>query len=164
MSEQSEINRPYLPAIGILESLGEEDRAMLCSYGGFSYYEAGQMVIQQGEPQDSLYIILSGELHARRSHAGREILLGVIKKGESLGDINIFDPAAASATVVATAPTQVWKIDRASLEDFQASYLEASVTLYRCICGLLSRRVRLLAARMEDKVEMQALIAEIGVQ
>jgi CRP/FNR family cyclic AMP-dependent transcriptional regulator len=164
MSDASAINRPYLPAIGILESLSEDDRAMLCSYGSFSYYESGQTVIQQGEPQDSLYIILSGQLHARRSHQGREILLGVIKNGESLGDINIFDPAAASATVVATASTQVWKIDRKSLEEFQSAYPEASVLLYRCICGLLSRRVRLLATRMEDKVEMQALISEIGVQ
>jgi CRP/FNR family cyclic AMP-dependent transcriptional regulator len=164
MSEPSAINRPYLPAIGILESLSEDDRAMLCSYGGFSFYEPGHTVIQQGDPQDSLYVILSGQLHARRTHQGREIFLGSVKNGESLGDINIFDPAKASATVVAMAPTQVWKIDRASLEEFQLAYPEASAQIYRSICGLLSRRVRLLANRIEEKVELQSLLEEIGVQ
>ncbi len=161
MGVQKDLSVPELPAIGVVEELSEADRAMLCSYGGFSFHQSGSTVIQQGSPQDSLFLVLSGELHARREDDGREILIGRIRQGESFGEVNIFDPAEASATVVAVSPSQIWKIERNALVDFLAAYPEASVQLLSRVASVLSRRLRGLALKLEDKVEYDVLISEI---
>lgn len=166
MSEAPHITHPALPAMGIVSELSEEDRAMLCSYGSFSFYQTGDKLILQGTPQDSLYLLLSGELHARRFDGSREILLGSIHQGESFGEINIFDPGTASASVIAVTASQIWKIDRLSLVDFFQVYPEASVSIASHIAAVLSRRLRTLMSQLADRVEYDFVLAEIepGVQ
>jgi CRP-like cAMP-binding protein len=162
MSDFSPIDRPELPAFGILADLADDDRAMLCSYGGFRFLQPGDAVIGQGEPQDTLYIVLSGELHAKRIFQGREMLLGTIRQGESFGEMSIFDPSPASARVVAMTPAQLWRIDRQSLREFFTAYPEPSVTLCSSIAAILSRRVRFLMQKLESKVEYEDILAELG--
>ena len=58
-----EFNRPELPSIGILSLMQDEDRALLSNYGEFIPGHPGTTVIAQGEPQDSLYFLISGLLH-----------------------------------------------------------------------------------------------------
>jgi len=163
MSNVSTINGPELPALGIIENLGDEDRALLCSYGSFQYFESGQVVIAHLAEQDTLYFVLSGELHAKRTVEGREILLGTIRQGESFGEVNIFDPGSASATVQAVTPTQIWKIDRNSLVEFFQAYPEASVALTSRIASILSKRLRALAMKLEDKTEYEDLLSQIAI-
>ncbi len=137
---------------------------MLCSYGAFRFLQPPGVLIEQGSPQDSLYLVLSGELHAVRRDEGREILLGTIRQGESIGEVNIFDPGQASATVRAVAPTQIWHIERSAWMDFLAAYPEASVNLLVQIASVLSRRLRGLSAKLEDKVQYEILLADLGQQ
>jgi CRP-like cAMP-binding protein len=162
MNERSPIDRPELPAFGILADLADEDRALLCSYGGFCFLQPGETVIDQGDPQDTLFVVLSGELHAKRLFQGREMLLGSIRQGESFGEMSIFDPSPASAQVVAMTPAQLWRIDRQSLHEFYAAYPEPSVTLTARIAAVLSRRVRFLMQKLESKVEYEEIMAELG--
>jgi CRP-like cAMP-binding protein len=74
--------------------------------------------------------------------SGRQVLLGRIGAGETIGEINIFHPGLASATVTAIEFSQVWRIDRTSLEEFMnVSPLPASHLLIG-IASTLSRRLR----------------------
>lgn len=164
MSAPSSITHPELPAMGIVSELSPEDRAMLCSYGSFSFYHPGDKIILQGTPQNSLFLLLSGELHARRFDGTREILLGSIHQGESFGEINIFDPGTASASVIAVAPSQIWKADRMALVDFFQAYPEASVNLTARIASVLSRRLRTLMSQLADRVEYDFVLSEIETE
>ena len=152
---------PELPALGIVADLSASDRALFCSYGHFSFYQPGETIIQEGAPQDALFFLISGELHARRLQQGRENLLGKIRQGESFGEVNIFDPGAASASVVAMTPSQVWRIGRTELADFCQAYPEAAVILTTQIAAVLSRRLRFLTATLQEKTEMQACLVEL---
>jgi CRP-like cAMP-binding protein len=156
------LQNPELPALGIVEHLSSEDRAMLCSYGAFKFLSPHGVLIEQGSEQESLYLVLSGELHAVRRDDGREILLGTIRQGESIGEVNIFDPGKASATVRAVTPTQIWQVERPALIDFFQAYPEASVTLTVQIASVLSRRLRGLSAKLEDKVQYEVLLADLS--
>ena len=128
--------------MGIIEPLGYEDRRLLSSYGEFLPVHPRQVLIEQGHPQDSLYFVISGVLHAIREDGGRQSLLGRIGEGETIGEINIFDPGEASATVTAMEFSQVWRIDRAMLEDFMNESPLAASHLLIGISVNLSRRLR----------------------
>jgi len=150
----TDFSRPELPAKGIIEPLGDDDRLLLSSYGEFLPVHERQVLIEEGRQQNSLYFVIGGTLHASTVRSGRQVLLGRIGVGETIGEINIFHPGLASATVTAIEFSQVWRIDRQSLEDFMnVSPLPASHLLIG-IASTLSRRLR----ETNEKVSMMSQI------
>lgn len=158
MSTQN-FSTPELPAKGIIEPLGNDDRQLLSSYGEFRPVHDRQVLIEEGNTQDSLYFVISGTLHATTMRQGRQVLLGKIGPGETIGEINIFHPGLASATVTAVEFSQVWRIDRQNLEVFMnASPLPAAHLLIG-IASTLSKRLR----ETNEKVAMMGQILHSGV-
>ncbi len=156
---KSSFSTPELPAKGIIEPLGDDDRQILSSYGEFKPVQDRQILIEEGHTQNSLYFVISGTLHATTQRSGRQVLLGKIGPGETIGEINIFHPGLASATVTAVEFSQVWRIDRQSLEDFMnVSPMPASHLLIG-IASTLSKRLR----ETNEKVAMMGQILHSGV-
>ncbi len=91
-----EFNSPQLPAMGLVAGLKEEDRLLLGDYGDFLPVQEGQVLIEEGHKQDSLYFVISGVLHVHTDTDSKRILIARVAAGESLGEVNIFDPATAS--------------------------------------------------------------------
>jgi CRP-like cAMP-binding protein len=150
-------SRPELPAMGIVASLASEDRAMLSHYGEFLPVQPDQTIIRQGEEQDSLYFLISGILHVQAESDGRTALVGRVEAGETLGEVNIFDPAAASATVIAKSFAQIWRASRTDIDAFVATYPEAGAKLLSGILACMSRRLR----RMNQRLSGQQAMADI---
>lgn len=141
MSDTS-LTTPKLPALGILEPLGDDDRDILSGYGEFLPVNPEHPVIEEGLTQNGLYFVLSGKLHATSTRAGHKVLLGAIQTGETIGEINLLDPAKASATVTAVEFSQVWKIDSASLEQYINEYPKSAAWLLIGIGRTLAHRLR----------------------
>jgi CRP/FNR family transcriptional regulator, cyclic AMP receptor protein len=148
------LTRPELPALSFLENLAEEDRRLLSGYGEFLPVQPGTHLIREGEAQNSLYLVISGLLHVVREQSGPRTLLWRATAGETLGEVNLFDSAAASADVIAQEFTQVWKASREDLETFVGSYPEAGATLMIGVARLLSQRLRAMNLRFAALQEM----------
>jgi len=144
------LKRPALPAIGIVEGMDDDDRALLGNYGDFLPVQAGQRIITAGEAQDFLYLVISGLLHVTINIEGREKLVARVEKGETLGEVNVFDPATASATVTAQEFTQIWKANRADIDEFVKAYPEAGASLLTGIISVMCRRVRNMNEKLAD--------------
>jgi CRP-like cAMP-binding protein len=143
----STFSTPELPAISFLEDLVDDDRLLLGNYGEFLPVQAGQVLIQEGEPQDSLYLLISGLLHVSRTVDGIRTLLWRVTPGETIGEINLFDPSEASADVTAQEFSQVWKVNRGDLETFVNAYPQAGACVMAGVARLLSKRLRAMNAR-----------------
>lgn len=135
-------NNPILPAFGIVSALSAEDRELLSSYGQFFPVQAGEHFILEGDEQDSLYYVISGMLLVYVDRGGEAIKVGRVGAGESLGEVNLFDPAQASANVVAQDFSQVWRCNRADLESFLSTYHEAGCRLMIGMMTNMSQRLR----------------------
>jgi len=133
---------PQLPARGILEPLGADDRDILSGYGEFRPVQPGQHLIEEGMNQTGLYFVISGKLHATAIRGGHKVLLGAVETGETVGEINLFDPSAASATVTAVEFSQVWFIDSKSLEGYINQYPRAAAWLLIGVAKTIARRLR----------------------
>jgi len=146
MSE--EFNSPQLPASGILIGLSEEDRSLLSGYGEFRPVHEGQGLIEEGDDQDALYFVISGILHVHTNTDDKHTLIARIGAGESIGEINLFDPGKASASVTAQSFSQVWKTTRHDLETFIQNYPELGEHLLVALISELSRRIRHLNGKL----------------
>ena len=140
----ADFSTPNLPALGILEPLGDEDRDILSGYGDFLPVQAGQEIIEEGMSQNALFFVISGKLHATAMRSGHKVLLGTIQTGETLGEVNLLDPSKASATVTAVEFSQVWKIDSTSLEQYINEYPLSASWLLIGVGKTIAHRLRSL--------------------
>ncbi|MEM9445679.1 MAG: cyclic nucleotide-binding domain-containing protein [Verrucomicrobiota bacterium] len=143
-------DRPTLPAVGWVKSLKGDDRELLATYGEFISVEPDHDLIRQGDQQDNLYLVIAGSLEVRREGIDRDIIVGSIKEGESIGEISIFDPGEASASVRAYEFSQIWRISRENLNSFLTDNQGAGVFLMVELNHILSKRLRKLNALLVD--------------
>lgn len=138
----SSINTPELPPLGLLQPLGDDDRRILSGYGEFLPVMKDKHLIEEGLDQNCLFVVCDGVLHASTMRGGHIVLLGKIKRGETIGEINLLDPHKASATVTAVEFSQVWRITADSLEEFMNAYPLPAAHLLVGIGRTLARRLR----------------------
>ena len=145
----TDFDRPEIPALGIVATLAEDDRRLLSDYGEFLPVQPGQRLIEEGKPQDSLYFVISGLLHVTTTDPeDKTHLVARIEAGESLGEVNLFDPGVASASVVARSFSQIWRANRDDIDAFVAAYPSAGNRLLSGLLACMSKRIR----HMNDKL------------
>src|SRR5580704_1802940 len=105
-----ELSKPTLPTFSWIGQLKPDDRELLSSYGEFFPAYPGTVVINEGEMQTSVFVVISGhlEVRAKQEEDETEPLLAHVGPGETLGEISLFDPGPAAATVRATEFSQIW--------------------------------------------------------
>lgn len=152
--------RSALPPIGILESLPEAARDALAASGTFSSLPEGFFLMKQGDPQDHLYILLTGKLSATAHSDSSIVELGMIMPGESVGEMNVIDPKKASADVKAVISSRVWSIGKAALDQYLDENPTYGVQLLRSISTQLCRRIRRNSDKMLRQLETASTIYE----
>jgi CRP-like cAMP-binding protein len=151
------LTSPQLPAVGLVSEMSQEDRDALSAYGSFHYANPGDTLIQEGVAHGKLFFIITGLLHARHEGEGGDILLGPIRQGEWVGEVDLFDPASAVCSVVAIEPSQYWMITRADLEDFINNYPEAGIRILIGVAATLGRRLRGLTKKLTEQTELATI-------
>jgi len=131
-----------LPAIGFLADVSSEHRSFLACFGRFLRPKDGEILIQEGDRQESFYTILAGTVHIVTSADDRQMLLATLGEGDSIGEINLFDPATASATAVSRGNSFVWALSRKELDAFLEADPAAGVSVLRGLLRQVSKRIR----------------------
>ncbi|MCX6876479.1 MAG: cyclic nucleotide-binding domain-containing protein [Verrucomicrobia bacterium] len=142
------ISASELPAIGFLAEVAAEHRAFLACFGKFLRPRTGEVLIAAGACQESLYVILAGTLHIVAAAAERQVLLASLGQGDSFGEINLFDPATASATAICRSNGLVWVLTRDEMDAFLEADPAAGVSVLRGLLRQESKRIR----RMNEKL------------
>ena len=107
-------------------------------------YEDGEVIIQEGDQDPWLYILLSGKI--RISKEDLEINT-IDKKGEIFGEMRVIDFMKRSASVVAVGKTVCLAVDtsaknRISAQDPTDEKLDFLLLLYRIFAEYMSIRLR----------------------
>ena len=131
-----------LPSVGIVSGLDEDERRILASYGEFFTVSADSVVVRQNEQQDSLYVVIEGKLNVYAEVDERNILLETLACGDSFGEVTIFDPGSASATVTTVERSRIWRIDRQALKELLEKNPGKGEKVLIQICTKLSSRLR----------------------
>src|SRR5437016_6806949 len=77
------------------------------------HYDFGDIIVKQGDPADSFYVLTTGRARALKIRAdGEEIALGVLKPGDSFGEAALAEGGTRNATVRCSTAVDVLRIDR----------------------------------------------------
>lgn len=111
-----------------------------------------QRIIEEGTPVTELCIVTDGVVHVRRQAGKREILLNRLGPGDFFGEINLFDPGTATATVIAMKPTQVAVIGHQALLQWFDINPAAGYRVVAAFMREMSRRFRMTNSRLASSV------------
>jgi CRP/FNR family cyclic AMP-dependent transcriptional regulator len=137
------LSKPTLPTFSWIGHLKEDDRDLLSSYGEFFPGHPGNIIIQEGSQQTEVFVVISGMLEVRaKQEDGTEIVLAQVGPGETLGEISLFVPGPAAATVTAVEFSQLWRIADADLNHFMEENPGAGNVLLRTLASILAQRLR----------------------
>lgn len=133
----------------LFAALSDEDAQALLQRMSRARIERGDVLFEEGEPGDRLYVITSGKVKlGRRSPDGRENLLAVLGPGEMFGELSLFDPGARTTTATAVAGTDLVGLGHAELTEFVSTRPEVAVKLL----GSIARRLRRTNEALGDLV------------
>ncbi|MFH0778142.1 MAG: cyclic nucleotide-binding domain-containing protein [Candidatus Eisenbacteria bacterium] len=101
-------------------------------------YENGEVIVQEGDAGDSMYVIQEGQVEVVAQRGGGEVRLRILGAGEFLGEMAIFEREVRSATVRALGQARILTVDK---KNFLKRIHEDPSMAFRVV-EMLSRRIR----------------------
>jgi CRP/FNR family cyclic AMP-dependent transcriptional regulator len=132
----------------LLANFTPEELNLLSGSGDSRSYATDETVIAQGEDNNDLFLVLKGQLEVLQDVEGYKKKVATLEAGDSIGEVSVFDPGPASATVRASSEAEVWRITKDSLDRLHQTNPKVAYRLVTRITTCLSKRLRL----MNDKV------------
>jgi len=131
-----------LPRSGILSFMDDSARAQFGSYGSIHITAPGEVLMREGEVNTKLYIVLAGTFNIFSEVCGHEVLLDTVSVGDCVGEVAIFNPDKASATVKSLQNGRLWAIETELLQEFLNEWPEYACAALLGIDIILSRRLK----------------------
>ena len=128
-----------LSRVELFRPLPEEAQETLAARGTRRRFARGDVLMRQGEPSLSLYVILSGRVRVdRTTDSGTTMMLAELGPDEIVGEMGVLDAEPRTATVTAVADTETLELLASAL----AIALLESPAVSAGLLRLLSRRLR----------------------
>lgn len=123
----------------ILGQLSDEDAEWLSRAGRRERVPAGTVLIRQGQPIDSMFILLSGQMSVVINGLGK---VATLSSGEIMGEMSLVDARPPSASVTAEENCVVLVVERAAINRKLAEDVGFAARFYKAIATFLSDRLR----------------------
>lgn len=133
----------------IFDGLESEDLDRLASIARESSLQQGDILFEQGDDSDGLYVIIAGLVRVYlTTEDGREVTISLLEDGEVIGEMSLLDGLQRSAGAAALIETKLIFIPRAPFLEL----LETNGKLARQIILTLCERLRLANAQFDQAV------------
>lgn len=142
-----------LRRVKILAGMTDEQLDRFAQFMEVEKVPQWSVIVKQGDPGDSMYLILQGELRVRINVAGKETILATLTAGEFFGDISLFDHGPRSADVVANTESVVVKISASAFSELAKEAPETATPFLLAIGRTLTARIRADNKRYGDSVK-----------
>lgn len=145
MSAGLRVTAETLAGIDYFACLPAPTRERLAERFRVRRYEAGQLVLAQGEASDDVSFVVSGRIRVMHfSASGRETAFRILGPGECFGDLAVIDGQARSADVVAHESALVLSLSGTEFSRILVEHTDVALAVMRRLTGLvrqLSERV-----------------------
>ncbi len=141
-----------LAAVEMFRTLPEEAIADLAARARVRHFGAGEIVFNEGDGGDSLFVVREGVLKVVRPTLGRGLVLDRLGPGSAFGELAVLNSCRRLASVIAVERSEAIEIAKPDLE----SVLDAHPAAVRRMLGAVARSLTLAKeelARHNDRLE-----------
>src|SRR3954469_24285016 len=141
--------RAILRAEALFDCMNDDQLAHLLEKSQVHRYGRGERMIQEGEPGDSMFVMLRGRAAVSIASNGTSVRVGAMRQGECFGEFALLTGEPRTATVRAEADCEVLEIGKPVM----AEILRASPDCLNALSELLAKR----------KLEGEGIVREANV-
>jgi len=123
----------------ILGQLSDEDVDWLSQHGTRQRAAQGEVLIEQGKPLSSMFIILDGKMSASIKGLGKVADLG---SGEIVGEMSFIDSRPPSASIMVEEDAMVLALPQDVINEKLEQDVGFAARFYRALATFLSDRMR----------------------
>lgn len=105
----------------------------------------GEVIFDEGDPADRLYVIRSGEVELVRENAARQRVVARLGPGDFFGELGVVLSEPRTARAVAVSQTRLIALDRETLEGMIVDQPEIAIRMIRVLVSRLIEAERRLA-------------------
>jgi CRP/FNR family transcriptional regulator, cyclic AMP receptor protein len=141
--------RNVLADSDLFGALSDDELDRLIARGHISAYGSGGFVFYEGDPGESLMVVLSGRIKISMvSPGGREVILSLIDPGHCCGEMALLDGKPRSADATAAEPSEVFVLERRDVIAIIERHPNVAFRIIGVLCARLRRATDLIADRM----------------
>ncbi len=132
-----------LRRVPLLAGLAPADLQPIAVIAHEHHFADGEVVFEQNEPGDEMYMIVSGEVRVIASRPGdADLEIARRAAGEVVGEMAIIDDEPRSASGIACGKVHALALDRKSFESLLRERPEVSLAVMRVLCKRLRQSMK----------------------
>ncbi len=145
-----------LGKIRFLKGVSKDHLEALAHIVRLEEYDEGDVLFEEGEPVDDVYLIIEGQIALEMNSSGispqHMLTLGA---GESLGWSALLNRSHRMATAKAIVPTRIFRMDGHQLIALCEEHPRFGYQIMRVTAAALANRVRILQQKFFDVYRLQ---------
>jgi cAMP-dependent protein kinase regulator len=116
-------SRP-VPKSALFEVLSDVEREAIVKEMELETHDEGSVVINEGDPGTSMYLIASGEVKVFTRGAGSSgsLYLARLGEGDFFGEVSVLSGKPRTATITASQRTELLRLDKEKLDGVLSKY------------------------------------------
>jgi tetratricopeptide (TPR) repeat protein len=113
-----------VPKSPLFEILNKNELDALVKEMELESHEEGSVIIHEGDPGDSMYVITSGEVKVYTRSTGKtgNVYLAKLGEGDFFGEVSVLTGKPRTATITASRPTELLRLDKDKLDNALAKH------------------------------------------
>jgi CRP/FNR family cyclic AMP-dependent transcriptional regulator len=127
----------FLKRVPLFANLSPSDTKQVAALAEEISFSNGDILVQEGEVGDVMFIIASGEVRVIATKDQREVELARRKVGEFIGEMALISKEPRSATVAAIGNVRTLCINQKNFESLLRDRPDASLAVIQILCERL---------------------------
>jgi len=116
-------------------------------------YEADVFLVEEGKLQNRFFMLFAGEVSVlHHAGEGKEIVLGELAAGQFFGEMNLFDPGLATASVRSLTPVRTLEISNEKFRYFINEKPELAADFTFQLTETIVKRFRDTSSKMLEQL------------
>jgi len=113
-----------VPKSPLFEMLPDDERAAIVKEMEVESHDEGSVIINEGDPGTSMYLIASGEVkvYTRPSNKSGTVYLARLGEGDFFGEVSVLTGKPRTATITASQRTELLRLDKDKLDGVLSKY------------------------------------------
>ena len=128
----------------IFQKIQPAMQKLLCFGSERLTYDAGQIMVREGDAADAVYVLIEGVVAITVSSPNGPIVVNTIGRNEIIGETAIFGDVPRTATVTATSRVETLKISKELFINVIRQNPDAAIELLRILATRLANTTRQL--------------------
>jgi signal transduction histidine kinase len=128
----------------LFQGLSDEELQQLTDMAESVSLRAGEILIKQGEPGDSAYVVINGEFEVQKQSGQSLIKIDVRNPGDVVGEMALLSRGPRNATLTAKTDGEVLRIPQEAFEKLISSSTSAAMAVLHWVMTRLTQNESLL--------------------